>query len=106
MQKDFEKKLAHFFYTTLTPLSRIESPELKAALAVLGAEPPSRRAVSSTLLDEAYNAAVAKVFKRVSEWPLVCVTMDGWKKRACEHGAPLITVVLLSPDGKSHFWKV
>jgi hypothetical protein len=30
-------KFAKFFYTTLTPLVRVSSPELKAALAVLGA---------------------------------------------------------------------
>jgi hypothetical protein len=32
--------------------------------------------------------------------------MDGWKKRAAEQGTPIITVILLLPDGNSQFWKV
>jgi hypothetical protein len=39
-QRDFEKKFAKFFFRTLTPLSRLACPDLKAALAGLGAVPP------------------------------------------------------------------
>jgi hypothetical protein len=42
-QREFESKLVQLYYTTITPLVRLSSPELKAALAVLGATPPDRK---------------------------------------------------------------
>jgi hypothetical protein len=105
-QAKFEEKLVKFFYTTLTPLQRIESLELKDALSILGASPPSRRNAGGRLLDDAYNLAVDSVIQQFAKWSVICITMDGWKKRACEHGAPLVTIVLLLPDGASLFWKV
>jgi hypothetical protein len=105
-QRKFEEKFAKFFYTTLTPLVRLSSPELKAALAVLGATPPCRRQAGGKLLDEAYDSVVQKVISLAANCKLICITMDGWKKRGCEQGAPLITVVLLLPNGTSRFWKV
>lgn len=87
-------------------MARLEAPELKSALATLGAVPPSRSAATNKLLNDAYSRAVNKANEEISKWPVVCVTMDGWKKRACEQGAPLITVVILLPDGTNIFWKV
>jgi hypothetical protein len=52
-KSQFEIKLAKLFFTTLTPLHRLASPELKAALAVLGATPPERTSASSQLLNYA-----------------------------------------------------
>jgi hypothetical protein len=105
-QRRFEAKFAKFFYTTLTPLVRLSRPELKAALAVLGATPPGRNHVGGKLLDEAYDSAVQNVISLTARCKLICITIDGWKKRGCEQGAPLITVVLLLPDGTSLFWRV
>jgi hypothetical protein len=105
-QRQFETKFAKYFFTTLTPLVRLNSPELKAALAVLGATPPNRKLVATKLLDDAFNAALERVVEAAANCAYICITMDGWKKRSCEKGAPLIMVVLLLPDGASHFWKV
>jgi hypothetical protein len=49
----FEIKLATFFFTTLTSLTRLASSELKAGLAVLGAIPSERTYASSKLLNDA-----------------------------------------------------
>ena len=84
----------------------MDSLELKAALAVLGAERPTKYTASGRLLDMAYDECKSAMFSKVARWSSVCVTMDGWKKRSCEQGEPLITVVLLLPDGSSLFWKV
>jgi hypothetical protein len=105
-QRKFEEKFAKFFYTTLTPLARLNSPELKAALAVLGATPPGRKHAGGRLLDEAYDRVVQNVITAAGRCKVICITMDGWKKRGCEQGDPLITIVLLLPDGTSQFWKV
>jgi hypothetical protein len=105
-QEAFEAMFAQFMYVTLTPLHRLDSPELKTPLALLGAVYPSRKKVAGPLLDRAYNEAVSKSIARIKECSAVCVTMDGWKKRAAEHGTPIITVIILLPDGNAQFWKV
>lgn len=104
-QAAFERLFAQYMYTSLTPLIRLDSPELKAALALVGAAPPSRFRAAGPLLDEAYGQAVDKVVSQIKECDSVCITMDGWKKRAAEHGT-IITVVILMPNGKRLFWKV
>lgn len=93
-------------YCTLTPFNRVEDPKLNIALAVLGAEAPTRRALAGQLLDKAYNNARSVCFYDIHEYSHVCITLDGWKKRNCEQGAPLITVCVLLPNGKSVFYKV
>jgi hypothetical protein len=105
-QEAFEAMFAQFMYVTLTPLRRLDSPELRTALALLGAVPPCRKKVAGPLLDRAYNEAVTKPIARIKECSAVCITMDGWKKRAAEHGTPIITVIILLPDGSAQFWKV
>jgi hypothetical protein len=105
-QEAFEAMFAQFMYVTLTPLHPLESPELKTALALLGAVPPSCKKVGGPLLHRAYNEAVSKSIARIKECSAVWITMDGWKKRAAEHGTPIITVIILLPDGDAQFWKV
>jgi hypothetical protein len=104
-QKLFEKKLAPLFYVSLAPLSRLEHPELKLAPSVIGACPPARKA-GTFWLDAAYDWAVDKAINQVRNWAYVCVTMDGWKKKAREQTSPLITIIILHPEGSSLFWKV
>jgi hypothetical protein len=105
-QEAFEAMFAQFMYVTLTPLRRLDSPELRTALALLGAVPPSRKKVAGPLLDRAYDEAVSRSIAGIEECSAVCNTMDGWKKRAAEHGTPIITVIILLPDGSAQFWKV
>jgi hypothetical protein len=64
-QEAFNAMFAQFMYVSLTPLRRLESPEMKAALALLGATPPDRRQVAGPLLNNAYNQAVNKVVSKV-----------------------------------------
>jgi hypothetical protein len=105
-QKEFEKKFSKFMYNTLMPFHRLGDPDLAAALAVLGAVPPSRHVASGPLLKTAYAETVDGVISMINEFSSICITMDGWKKRSCEQGAPLITVIILLPDGTAVFWKV
>lgn len=53
-----------------------------------------------------YEAALKSTIEQIRAAKEVQVTMDGWKKRSAEHGTPLITVVVLLPDGGALFWKV
>jgi hypothetical protein len=105
-QRHFEKKFAKFMYNTLTPFHRLGDPDLAAALAVLGAVPPTRTLASGRLLNAAYAETVDETVSMISSYTSICITMDGWKKRSCEQGAPLITIIILLSDGTALFWKV
>jgi hypothetical protein len=68
--------------------------------------PPTRKACGTKHLEQLYSTALAETIKQIKIAGEFQVTMDGWKKRAAEHGTPLVTVVVLLPDGGSLFWKV
>jgi hypothetical protein len=105
-QKRFEEQFAHFLYTTLTSFNRLNSPELASALATLGAIPATVHQARGALLDAAYDRAVQASIQNIVNSPSVRITMDGWKKRSCEHGAPLITGFIPLPCGTAQFWQV
>jgi hypothetical protein len=81
-QTQFKKRFARFLFTTLTPVSRLGSPELNAALAVPVAYASRCKAAGSRVFNEAYSNAVHEVMSGIAQLALVCITMDGWKKRA------------------------
>jgi hypothetical protein len=75
------------------------------AIAVLGAVPPTRHLASGQLLNTANAETVDETISTINTFTSICITMDGWKKRSCEQGAPLITIIILLPDGTALFWK-
>jgi hypothetical protein len=59
-----------------------------------------------TQLDALYHSARQQVVDDLRATDYISITMDGWKKRAAEQGAPLVTVNLLSPHGTATFWRM
>jgi hypothetical protein len=104
--ESFQRYFSSWILSTFTPLSRLEHHDLHRALAFLGTTPPTRKACGTKHLEHLYSTALAETIKQIKIAGEVQVTMDGWKKRAAEHGTPLVTVVVLLPDGGSLFWKV
>jgi hypothetical protein len=102
----FNRLLSSWFISTFTPAQRIEHLDLKNALSLVGITPPSRKELLGAQLDALYRSTKSSVINSLRAHTYVSVTMDGWKKRAAEQGAPLVTVNLLLPDGGSQFWKV
>jgi hypothetical protein len=87
-------------------MSRLSHHDLHTALAFLGATPPTSKACGTKHLDALYSKALSATVQKIKCFTEVQITMDGWKKRAAEHGTPIVTVVVLLPDGGALFWKV
>jgi hypothetical protein len=102
----FNRLLSSWFISTFTPAQRIEHEDLKNALSLVGITPPSRRELMSKQLNVLYHSTRAMVISSLQTHTYVSITMDGWKKRVAEQGAPLVTVNLLLPDAGARFWKV
>jgi hypothetical protein len=102
----FNRLLSSWFVSTFTPAQRIEHEDLTNALSLVGIKPPSRRELMGKQLNVLYDSTKEKLITGLQAERYVSVTMDGWKKRVAEQGAPLVTVNLLMPDGGARFWKV
>jgi hypothetical protein len=102
----FKRLLSSWFISTFTPAQRVEHDDLIHALSLVGIQPPSRRELMGKQLDALYNSTKQNVAAHLQSNRYVAITMDGWKKRVAEQGAPLVTVNLLMPDGGARFWKV
>jgi hypothetical protein len=85
---------------------RIEHEDLTSALSLVGIKPPSRRDLMGVQLAALYESTRQNAINTIQAEKCVAVTMDGWKKRVAEQGAPLVTVNFLMPDGGAKFWKV
>jgi hypothetical protein len=84
----------------------VEDPDLKEALGAVGLVPPTRAELSGPMLDAEYAEVKAadKEVARASR--LLQLSTDGWKRRACARGTPLINIMVLVPAGGSFFYKV
>lgn len=97
------KHISYFFYTNCVALHLIEDPDLVAAFKCLGIQLPGRKALSTTHLDKAYNDVQATVAPQVKATTFFQISTDGWKKKACEGGVPLINCMMLKPQGGALF---
>lgn len=102
----FRRRFAAWLLKTNTPLSRLQHPDLKAAMASIGAVVPNRRNVSGPVLNSLYEESRAGVVDKITAAGAFSISMDGWKKRTAEQGNPIVTVVVLLPEGGAVFWKV
>ncbi|XP_036319276.1 zinc finger BED domain-containing protein 1-like [Rhagoletis pomonella] len=66
------------------PFSVVEDPEFKTLVHMLNPsyKLPTRKTVSSSLMQAIYNETVMTVKARLSRAFAVCLTMDGWTSRA------------------------
>jgi hypothetical protein len=85
-RQSFERLFASWVISTFTPARRLEHPDLASAVAHL--KPPTRKAVMGKHLDAIYDNTRQKVIEDLKCIDYVSITMDGWKKRAAEPGAP------------------
>jgi hypothetical protein len=102
----FERLFSSWMLSTFTPAARVDHPDLAKAFAAVGLKPPNRKQIMGKHLDALHRSTLQEVTLDIQTQACVCVTMDGWKTRAAEKGAPLVTVNVLLPDGGAYFWKV
>jgi hypothetical protein len=127
-------KLSLFFFTNPTVSMRlIEDSHLKAAFSAVGVTLPSRTTLSGTLLDKQYTAAMDKVLRTsfggvldavadgegdtagidmygLGTLPILAssfaMASDGWRKKACAQGVPLINLMAIPHQEPAVFLKV
>jgi hypothetical protein len=85
--------------TGSVPLAFVENEYLRKAARVVGVELPSRKVVSTTLLDELFDST--KLFSKssIAEMDFPCGASDGWQKKYCEQGNPLMNFTVVGNEG-------
>lgn len=85
-------QLAKYFFATNTAFNHVEHVEFKKLCAQLrpGYNPPSRKKLSTTLLDEVFLETVNE-FKDVLQDQNVCMSLDGWSN---VHREPIVCAVV------------
>ena len=97
--------VARYFYKSGSALQNIEHEDLVDAFATLGVSLPSRKMLSTRMLDAEYNRLADRILAELALWPLIQISSDGWRRNACDDGVPLINVIALRPKGGSYYIK-
>ena len=101
-KKETDIKLARAFYASGIPLAVIENPFFVQALHQINPEynPPSRKVLSTRLLEREYKQISIDVKKLVKNANYICLTSDGWTNI---HQEPIINFTVTTPQ--PIFWK-
>lgn len=126
-------ELSLFFFTNPTvSLHLIGDAHLKNAFAALGVSLPGRTALGGTLLDKQHALAVERVLQNgfggvldaveagqfdniidmygLGKLPVLAkafaLASDGWRRKLCAQGTPLINLMIIPDEGPAVFIKV
>jgi len=101
-QKDIDQYLARAIFGSGLPLSLVEDEYFIAFCKKLrpAYELPTRKKLSTTLLNNTYKNVTENITQHVEKSNLVCITSDGWTNSRCE---PIINFMVTTP--KPVFWK-
>jgi hypothetical protein len=92
--------LARFFYKSGVAFHLIEQEDLVAAFAAVGIDLPSRRALAGRMLDTEYARVSSDVWAAIDSLHLVQTASDGWRRKHCGDGTPMVNLVALLPLAK------
>ncbi|XP_047984673.1 uncharacterized protein LOC125225144 [Leguminivora glycinivorella] len=100
-EKEADKALARAIYVTGQPLSILEHPLWKRALQLLrpGYNPPSRKVLSTVLLDEEYADVKQKVTEKIEEANVLHLAADGWTNVRKDS---IINIIIYTPKPYFH----
>ena len=101
-KEEIDTAIARAFYTSGIPLATIENPFIIQALHKINPEyqPPSRKSLSTTLLEKEYKQVSADINKQIKNSNYICLTSDGWTNI---HQQPIINFMITTPQ--PIFWK-
>lgn len=88
--------------TSCVPMSFVENQFLKQAAEVVGVTLPSRRTVASTVLDDIFQDTQTFTKASITDMDYPCGASDGWSKKYCESGKPLMNFTVLGNEGEQH----
>lgn len=89
--------------TSCVPFTFFENEHLQAAAGVFGVTLPSRKVLSTTLLDSIFKEVQVASAQSLDSLPYIDASSDGWRKKHCESGAGLMNFCALTPNGSLLF---
>jgi hypothetical protein len=98
-QLDFNLHLTRALITGCVPLNFIENEDLKNAARAVGVTLPSRKVLSTTILDKIFADVQLGTADKLTALSYVDASSDGWRKKYCEQGAGLMNFVALTASG-------
>jgi len=101
-KEEIDIAIARAFYASGIPLATIENPFIIQALHKINPEyqPPSRKSLSTTLLEKEYKQVSADINKQIKNANYICLTSDGWTNI---HQQSIINFMITTPQ--PIFWK-
>jgi hypothetical protein len=85
--------------TGSVPLAFVENEYLRKAARVVGVELPSRKVVSTSLLDGLFYSTKTFSRARLRKMDFPCGASDGWQKKYCEQGNQLMNFTVVGNEG-------
>ncbi|XP_047989603.1 zinc finger BED domain-containing protein 4-like [Leguminivora glycinivorella] len=100
-EKEVHKALARAVYVTGQPLSIFEHPLWKQALQLLKPDfnPPSRKMLSTVLLEEEYEDVKQKVTEKIKDANVLHLAADGWTNVRKDS---IINIIIYTPKPYFH----
>lgn len=102
-KRELDKQIAKAIFATNSSFRCVENPEVKKAIQMLrpGYSPPSRKVLSSTLLEEIYTEERKKCFDKLLG-SSVNMSIDGWSN---VHNEPVICATVTTEDGSNFLYE-
>jgi hypothetical protein len=89
--------------TSCVPFTFFENERFKAAADVFGVELPSRKVLSTTILDSIFEVVQSASAQSLAHLTFVDAFSDGWSKKHCESCAALMNFCALTSTGALMF---
>lgn len=97
--ESFVRSLVMACITGCIPFTFIENPHLIAAAKAVGVKLPSRKVLSTTTLNAAFEDIRTATAEELSKLKYIDAASDGWRKKYCEQGAALTNFCALTAVG-------
>ncbi|KAJ8914331.1 hypothetical protein NQ315_011319 [Exocentrus adspersus] len=97
-KEEIDKQIAKAVFATNTSFRCLDNPHVKKAIEMLksGYKPPSRKTISTTLLEQIYEEEKTKCFGNFSGQS-VNMSIDGWSN---VHNEPIVCATITTENGQ------
>jgi hypothetical protein len=102
-QEAFNRHMSMACITSCVPFTFFENEHFKAAAGVFGVKLPSRKVLSTTILDSIFEEVQESSAQSLAHLTFIDASSDGWRKKHCESGAALMNFCALTPTGALMF---
>jgi hypothetical protein len=85
-QEAFNRHMSIACITSCVPFTFFENEHFKAVADVFGVRLPSRKVLSTTILDSIFEEVQSASAQSLAHLTFVDASSDGWRKKHCESG--------------------